>query len=641
MAKTIFHQTSFSSGELSPSIFGRDDREVYFNGAARLRNVHISPLGGVKRRPGTKYIASTTTNQAAEMIPFEFNSEQTYLFVFTPGELKVYRDDVLKATVSGSPISSLTATQIAEMNYVQSLDTVILLHEDFQPIKILRVNDTTFTPSTLAVSNIPTFDFGDIATPGTVTPSATSGSVTLTASTSVFTSGMIGYTVRLNDGYARITAYSSGTSVTATVVDEFSGTGADADYIIEELAWSSTRGWPSCGTFFQQRLWLASTTGRPNTLWGSKISGFFDFDLGTGLDDEGIEFTLGSDQVNKIRQVFGARTLQVFTASAEWFSPINLDRTITPGTFKIERSTQHGSANVKPISADGATIYIDSSGVVIREYIFLDVEQSYISDDISYLSEHLISNPSAIARQKAQSGLATEYTYFVNDDGTIAVLNRRRAQSFLAWCLWETDGEYEDIASVGNEIYVIVKRTVDGNTVRYIEKFSYDYYTDSGIILTDSPATDTWTGLTHLEGENVSVRSGDGYPLLSNTVSSGGITTETEQTEIEVGLAWSPLIRTMPPSDQRGVIIGERKRLVSANFNLKDCNGFTVKTKSGEEIRVSLLGFGSVVLNQAPPKYTGWYRVPLRGHYRDPYIEITQTNPVDFEVLSMTMEVTV
>jgi hypothetical protein len=328
----------------------------------------------------------------------------------------------------------------------------------------------------------------------------------------------------------------------------------------------------------------------------------------------------------------------VFSQSAEYFSPVILDRTVSPDTFKLERATRHGSAFPSPQSADGATVFVDASGRVVREYIFLDVEQSYISEDISFLSEHLIRNPRSVGLQKAQERLPGEYTYFVNEDGTIAVLNRRRSQSFIAWSLWETLGKYEDLAIVGNDVYVSVLREVDGNEVRFIEKFDYDYYTDAGVILIGSDQT-TWTGLTYLEGEDVFVRSQEGYPLLPNTVATGEIEIETGQDSIEVGLPWSPVVRSLPPVDPQRPIVGERRRIVSVNTQLKDSDGFTLSTQS-ENIRVSLSGFGDIIFNQTTPKFTGWKRIPTRGFSRDPYIEITQDNPVDFELLSMTMEVT-
>lgn len=571
MGKVAVQQTSFASGELSPSIFGRIDRDVYSNGMAKGRNIWVTPLGGVKRRYGTKYVDTTTTSQACRLVSFAFNTEQEYLLVFTPGELKVYKDDVLQATVSSSPISLITAAILAEMNWTQSADTLIVVHPDIQPIRITRTSHTSWTASSITLSNIPTYDFG-------------------------------------------------------------SG---------DEASWSVTRGWPRTVTFWQQRLWFGGAKSRPQTVYGSKIAGFFDFDLGTGADADAIEFTIDDDQVNTIVNIYAGRTLQVFTTGGEFFTPLSANVTITPKTVSLEKATRHGSSPVRPINSDGATIFADRAGAVIREYVFLDVEQSYVTDDISFLSEHLIQNPVCAALQSS-SALSGEYSYWVNSDGTMAVLNRRRAQSFLAWTLWETDGEYEQVAVVDDSVYVSVKRVIDSATVRYIERFNVAYYTDAGKILSASETT-SWSGLSHLEGELVNVRSQDGSPLLQNTVSSGAITTEKAQTSIEVGLPWTPKIKTMPTQVgfQGGKnIIGGKRRVLSVNFNLLESNGFDVATEKSN-YRVVLATLGNINFNQTISKFTGWKKMYVRGFSREPYVEITQDNPLDLHILSLATEVTV
>lgn len=569
MAKTTIHQTSFASGELTPFIQGRIDREIYYNGADKLRNVRVTPVGGAIRREGTKYIDTTTGNVAARLISFQFNVVQTYLLVFTAGEFKVYKDGVLQATVSSAPIDGLTATIIQEINFTQSADTLILVHPDINPIRITRTSDTAWTAANITLSNIPTFNFG-------------SGN---------------------------------------------------------EAVWSSTRGWPRSVTFWQQRLWFGGSKSRPQTVWGSKLAGFFDFGLGTGLDAEGIEITIDDDEVNAIVNIFASRTLQIFTTGGEFFTPISLASALTPKTARIEKATRHGSNAARPISNDGATVFIERGGQVVREYVFLDVEQSYITEDISFLSAHLILNPIRVAIQRSTI-LSGEYSYYVNSDGTMAVLNRRRSQSFLAWTLFETEGFYEDVAVLDNDVYVVVRRVIDGNTVRYIEKFDNDYYTDAGKILTSGSPTTSWTGLSHLEDASVNVRSQVGYPMLANTVSSGGITTETAQTSIEVGLKFTPRIKILPP-DVAGKLVmsGEKRRIASINFNLNQSNGFNVATDKSS-YRVALNSLGNITFNQPLQKFTGWHRMYCQGISRQPYVEITQNNPNDLHILSMATEVT-
>lgn len=646
-------QTSFASGEISPKLFGRVDRDIYLNGAAKIRNMYVTPSGGVVRRPGTQKLDNTTSNAACQLISFAFNTEQEYLLVFTSGEFKVYKDDVLQTTVSSSPISLLTASIISEMDWTQSADTLILVHEDITPIEITRTSDTAWTAANITLSNIPRYNFSGstFSTPaGSVVASATTGTITLTGTGTNFDSSYVGQYINFigtdRPGRILVTAVGSTTSLTGKVVVELSTTSsvATGNWQLEEGfedTWSSSRGWPKSVTFWQQRLWFGGSGSRPQTVWGSKILGFYDFDLGSGENDEAIEFTIDDDQVNAIVNIFAGRTLQVFTTGGEFFTPLNLNSTITPKTVSLEKATRHGSSFVKNISSDGATLFVEASGRVIREYLFLDVEQSYVTDDVSFLAEHLINTPVSAAKQNS-SVLAGEYTYYVNSDGTIAVLNRRRQQNFLAWSLFETEGEFERVAVVDDMVYVCVKRTINSATVRFIEKFSYDYYTDCGVILTSGSATDNWTGLSYLEGENVYVRAQEGFPLLNRVVSGGEITTEKELTSIEVGLPMSPTLRSISPNIQvqgRGNYVGRKRRVAEAVFQLYESDSFDVSNGTRTQ-RVSLLRLGKIYFNKVYPKQSGWVRTFLRGYSRDPYIEVTQTAPLDLHILSMRLEVT-
>ena len=141
--KTV--QVGFTSGELDPVLLGRIDKELYYKGAAILRNVYVNPQGHLTRREGTYYVDNTTSNAVSRMVDFEFNTVQKYLLVFTVGQFKVYKGDVLQATVTAAPISSLTLAQIQEMKTVQSADTLLLFHKDIQTIKIVRTSHTTWT----------------------------------------------------------------------------------------------------------------------------------------------------------------------------------------------------------------------------------------------------------------------------------------------------------------------------------------------------------------------------------------------------------------------------------------------------------------------------------------------------------------
>jgi hypothetical protein len=125
-------KTTFTSGEVSYELLGRGDFRAYDNGALRLRNVFINPMGGVKRRFGMGYI--DTAQGDGRLIAFEFNTEQTALLVLTDGRMDVYSGGVHEATLS----TPWSLEQIAQVAWAQSADTLLMVHPDVPPKKLVR-----------------------------------------------------------------------------------------------------------------------------------------------------------------------------------------------------------------------------------------------------------------------------------------------------------------------------------------------------------------------------------------------------------------------------------------------------------------------------------------------------------------------
>ncbi|MEK7246756.1 MAG: hypothetical protein AAB223_12135, partial [Pseudomonadota bacterium] len=292
MARATLLKTSFASGEISPRLLGRSDLSAYENGASRLRNVAIHPTGGVTRRPGLRYIA--TAAGEGRLAAFEFNTEQVYLLAFTANKITVFRDDTMMAEIA----TPWTAAQIPQLVWVQSADVLFVAHPEARTRRITRTSHTAWTITEFVFGEgsgrirQPHHKFADASV--TLTPSAVTGTVTLTASAAVFQSGHVGTRFRLQNKEVEITAVASATSATALVKETLAGTAATTDW--EEQAFSAVRGWPVSLCFHQDRLVIGGARDLPNRLWLSRSADLFNFDLGTGLDDEAIEFAILSDQ---------------------------------------------------------------------------------------------------------------------------------------------------------------------------------------------------------------------------------------------------------------------------------------------------------------------------------------------------------
>lgn len=644
-------QAAFVAGEVSPSVFGRVDRDFYFKALGKARNVYVTPQGKVFRREGMQYIDETPGSVKVRLVEFAFNTEQEYLLEFSPQRMRVFKDDVVVADIDTGDdvdLTPLTADVIASMDYTQSADTLLLTHPLMQPIRITRTSDTNWTIQPLTLTNIPTFAFAGptVTSPAfTLKPSAATGEITLTASGSVFVAGDVGQYVVINRGLVRITGYTSGTVVDGLVVSSLSSDSlaASGKWDLErgyEPVWSNARRWPAVVTFYRGRLYFGGGS-RPQTVWASKVGDFFDFDQGSALDADGLEFTLDDDGVNAIHRLFPGRTLQIFTSGSEFFVRSNPNKPITPNNIVdlVERATQHGSQSIRPIQVEGVTLFIELEGAVLRNFVYNDVEQSYTSDAISDFAEHLVRKPVDMVVRRAKEGLPFDSVYLTNSDGTVVVVDIKRAQEFQAFSLFETQGFVEQMKVVGRKVYLVVCRTIAEVERRFIEKLNPKLRLDCSKPQTSPSATDTFSGYEHLNGQEAWV-VGDDYVLNQDTPTGGVLTTSEEVKQVEAGLFYAASIQPLPPDANVGgrTLTGDKKRLVYVNLFLKDCREIIVKV-GNKRFEPAFRDFGDDVLDKPIKTFSGWKKVFVRGISRSEAPEITQEVPVEFEILSMALGV--
>jgi len=550
MPRAITLQTNFNSGELDPRLAARTDVKQFYQGAAIAKNVLSMPQGGVKRRPGMGYKA--TLSGEARMAAFSFNTEQTYLMVFTNNQIEIFKDGVSQATVS----TSYTTAQLFELNWTQSADTMIIVHEDHQPRKLVRGSThTSWTLSTISLSNIPQYNGGNV--------------------------------------------------------------------------WSSSNGWPKSVTFFGGRMWLGGSKKRPQSLWGSVTNDFYNFNLGTSLDDESIYVTLDTDQVNAITGIFAGRHLQIFTTGGEFYMP---DAIITPEKSSVKRQSLFGSSSVRPKSLDGSTLFLDRTGKSIREFIYTYTEDAYTSTSTSLLASHLLSSPVDMDVSRGTSKDDANYLYLVNDNGTMAVFNMLRNQEVSGWTQWVTSGDIEAVCVVVDDVYFVTKRTINGSVVRFLEMVDVDSYTDANERST--PGSATVTGLGHLNGEECRVKA-DGAVMSNATPTSGNITLSRSAQAVEVGLDYDTLLKTMPLNMdfQNGPTLMRKKRIIRVMLDVYESLGLHV---DGTLLPDRALGVN--VLNNTPTPYTGLKDVYQMGWSELAQIEISQTDPVPMLLLGVSLE---
>lgn len=650
MPRSQFLQNSLVAGELSPRLFGRTDISEYSNGLSKARNVYLTSQGGAFRREGSVYIEDA--QGVTVLKEFFFSAAVKYGFAISDQRIDIYKDRANVHNLTGSIINDLTEVRLSELNFVQSQDFLFIFHPDIEPIQISNTGgDTSWSVARVSFENVPVIAYGAVSESnqtGTLTfteePQVRTYKITRTSGSFSFT-GKENQRILFRNGVLEIKSVTSATvAIAVELVEPTDYTDATA-WVYQsgfEPAWSASRGWPTSAAFFQQRLWILGSKGLPNGVWASATSDFFNFKLGFQRDDDAIFVTADTSDVPAIYFGLPGRALQVFSSTAEFAitGSTGPQSPITPSNISIRTNTTHGSERVMPVSVDGTPIFIERGGQNIRNFVYNELEQSFSSPNVSILAEHLIQSPVDMAVRRSSINLNDTYTYIVNGDGTMAVMNILRSEGVLQFSLFETDGLYEAVETVGDDVYLIVSR--DGT--RFVEVLDDDVFFDAAVQQSSDPDTDTITGLSHLEGEDVEIRV-DGFPAGTKVVSSGEVVADTEGGELQAGLPFFATISTMPvvTADRFSSNKGEYKRLVSANVLYKDTISAIIKRTDNNDREVisrpTFRKFGSNLLDQVAQPFSGWKQTYIAGVNRESIVTITQDVSGELNVLAINVEV--
>jgi len=308
-------------------------------------------------------------------------------------------------------------------------------------------------------------------------------------------SGTLGWMFNINqqyyDGTVKITAVNSATEAVATVEQPVGS--LDATDLWSEGAWSEYRGYPAIVAFFEQRLFFANTVTQPQTIWGSKSAIFKDFTPGVE-DDEAITLTMLSDSVNAIRWMEPQSQLLIGTSGGEWrLGGSDIGEPLTPTNASLKRQSTYGSRDGESQLVNDVVLFLQRQGRKVRE-MTLDpnsVQDKYVAPDLTILAEHITGlGITEIGYQQQPDSIL----WCVREDGELAAMTYERAQDVVGWHRHITDGAFESISVIPgaseDEIGVIVRREIDGSTVRYIEVFAPRdwgsdqadmYFVDSGL----------------------------------------------------------------------------------------------------------------------------------------------------------------
>ena len=660
MARFVNIQTNFTAGEIDPLLRSRVDIKSYENGLETAQNVTCQPQGGITRRHGLRYITAlpnSGTESAANgvrLVSFEFSTSDSYMLCFTHNRMYIFKNGSLITNINGTgnPYLStsgvgLTSAKLGTMCWTQSADTLIVVQEDTAPVKIVRgANDATWTASAISFDTIPKYAYTIAYTnpAGTLTPSAVTGKVTLTASSAVFSAASVGQYINvIPQGRAKIVQYTSTTVVNAITEFPFFNTSAIANGSWEvesgyEDVWSSTKGWPRTVTFHQGRLYFGGSKSRPSTVWGSKVGIFFDFEATEGLDDDAVEATLDTNTFNAITDIISGRDLMIFTTGGEFYVPQQGLEPITPTSFFVSTTGRAGSKQgIRVQQLESGVLFIQRQGKILSEIAYSDTQLTYLTSKISLLSGHLLKSPTRMALRRAVDTDENDLLLITNSsDGSIAAYSIMRSQNVIAPSEFITSsGSFIDVGVDITTIYTVVKRTISGTDQYYVERFD-------GTLLTDSAVTGgvaSTASMSHLVGKEVNILL-DGIVQANQTVPGGGTVTfaRASTASYELGLPISVQATTMPIDlkIQTGTRLGFKKRIVEVNALVLETQNMVI---NGIEVPFRSFDTAST-LDADVPDFTGTKVLHgILGYSNEAKITITQSAPLKLTVLGLEYKV--
>jgi len=275
------------------------------------------------------------------------------------------------------------------------------------------------------------------------------------------------YISEYRSGYLKITSYTNARNVRCQVKKSVTLLGAP----IKDWYWGAfgiNPGWPYTITFHQDRLYFGGVDHAPQKIFGSKVGKYEDFESGAD-DDMAVAFELASNEVNVIKWITSKGGIVVGTEGAEWIVNGGSAATpITPSNVYASKETTIGSSDIQPVILEGAVVYVQGGGHNLRQMLYQYINDKYTAIDLSLLSEHLLRDAEIIDMDLQERPYTT--IWLVLSNGMAIAVTILSDEQVLAWCPQVTDGEVESVRCLNEEVWFIVKRTIDGQTKRYIER---------------------------------------------------------------------------------------------------------------------------------------------------------------------------
>jgi hypothetical protein len=665
-------QSAFTAGELAEILEERTTLKYFSTGLKHAENIVVAPQGGFRLRDGLRLVGDLPAD-AARIFAFDASNGSYYDLVFANDTCRVWSatEQVASMTIDG------LASHIPELTAAQRLDTMLLFHQDLQS-KRIRLMPSGWVVDDVPFGALPNYDFGAVYSNGipaewrlefvgletgsTIFVLIVSGQETQSI---VYDANMTVLISHIITALANLPNVNPGFFVVAPSVNKivitFSGTGNEGDgwavsgRVVNksdaavlsvrqtpgvapgEPIVSHERGWPQCGCFYNQRLFIGGFKSLPNAWLTSKQADYFNFD--ERFKEANGSFLAPMDIAGgeQIEALVPSLNLLIFTTQAEyWIAERAISKTEAPNHVQASRN---GIKRGVPVAEnEGASLWCHANGSTIGELRYTDQEGNFVPTNISLLAPHLLQDVSDMAVRRATAAMDGNVGCVIRQDGGARLVTLLREQEVTAFARMTADGAFKAVARNGrNELSFIM----DHQGSRSLERMENGLLLDEAIDYTFALPTRNVNGLSRFNGRSVWA-IGDRNVFGPFEVAAGTITLPVPVSHVTVGTWRPPVVSTLPPPREVGpnTVLKRRARIHTVHISVIDTTSMAISTNGGMLREVDLHRWG--VKADVPELDQGITRTikitGLRGYSDAPFLTISQLRPGRLNVRAITVE---
>lgn len=576
-----------------------------------------------------------TTFSATTFAPFSWKLDQSPLVAISPSNSGP-ADGAIALIASGPPFSvptlSLTGTTMTVTtngSHGYSTGQRIVM-SGFEGGGIDGLYYITGVPSPTTF----TFDFH-----GTYFPGGVLGAVYLYGAGQAWRSTDVGSYVVINGGLVRITDVADATTAYGHIVKALSATitAPARSWSLKSFMWNATDGYPCAVSLYQQRLYAAGSSGYPERIWASGTGLYYDHTPGTN-DADAFSYDVASDQVNQIMHLASSRILTVLTQGEEFTIDGGSVGAITPTNINVRSQSIYGSARPRPVRVGNELIFPQRAAKKLRSMAYDFNTDSFRSQNLTRLAAHITESGIVDIAFQAEP---VPVVWMVRGDGLLVSMTYDRDENVCGFARHTTDGLFKSVCCIpgddGDVLFAVVQRTVNSNTVQYVERLDASVQTDAAIVGTSDAGGTVWVNLGSLEGKTCDVKADDVY-MGEFTVTGGQVTLPRPAKKFEIGLHYDSSIVALTPNLSGGLGTSQGNQQRTGRVILRVLN--TIRCLVNDQI-IPFREFGENVLNKPPEPFTGDKDITEFGWDSSSEITITQDQPYDWYMLALLRQFTV